>query len=324
MRPSGPSMTISGIVIPVQTRSSVSDTGGLAAPALTTRGAIAGAVIYRVTRQLYALPAPARHRAAAPVRRGSPTIYSDRDAVHLRDEIDATLARDPQPGRAWKWCSAIRVSRRCSIMGGELSLAAWLAYSPGRFVSHLGRVMTGIEIHPGASIGRAACPSITGWAVIEESTEIGDDCTLYDGVTSAARVEKDQQSQKRHPSIGNDVIIGAGRRCSARSWSAMVRGTAPPRWCSRRSRPARPRGRESGPPGRRRTIPGEDARSSSPTASIPTSRPGRAGFGRLLEEVTNLRARVEQLERTKEEVSGSDGTPALRLVAGSVGAERST
>ena len=76
-----------------------------------------------------------------------------------------------------------------------------------RFLSHLGRFLTGIEIHPGATIGRRFFIDHGMGVVIGETAEIGDDCTLYHGVTlGGVKWEK----TKRHPTLGRRVVIGAG------------------------------------------------------------------------------------------------------------------
>jgi serine O-acetyltransferase len=82
---------------------------------------------------------------------------------------------------------------------GEKSIA--------RFISHIGRAITGIEIHPGATIGRRFFIDHGMGVVIGETTEIGNDVLLYQGVVlGGTSLEK----KKRHPTIGNDVVIGAG------------------------------------------------------------------------------------------------------------------
>jgi serine O-acetyltransferase len=76
-----------------------------------------------------------------------------------------------------------------------------------RFLSHINRFLTGIEIHPGASIGRRFFIDHGMGVVIGETTEIGDDVLLYQGVIlGGISLEK----KKRHPTIGNGVVIGAG------------------------------------------------------------------------------------------------------------------
>src|SRR5436305_15291501 len=80
-----------------------------------------------------------------------------------------------------------------------------------RFLSQFARWLTGIEIHPGAKIGRRLFIDHGMGVVIGETAEIGDDCTLYHGVTlGGTRPSREQGGQKRHPTIGNDVIVGSG------------------------------------------------------------------------------------------------------------------
>ena len=77
----------------------------------------------------------------------------------------------------------------------------------GRFLSQLSRFATGIEIHPGASIGRRFFIDHGMGVVIGETAEIGDDVLLYQGVVLGGTT---LAKKKRHPSISNDVVIGAG------------------------------------------------------------------------------------------------------------------
>jgi len=82
-------------------------------------------------------------------------------------------------------------------------------YFLGRLISHLGRFLTGIEIHPGAKIGHGFFIDHGMGVVIGETAEIGDNCTLYHGVplggTSWAK-------EKRHPTLGDNVVIGSGAK----------------------------------------------------------------------------------------------------------------
>jgi len=80
---------------------------------------------------------------------------------------------------------------------------------PARFLSHLGRWMTGIEIHPGATIGRRVFIDHGMGVVIGETAEIGDDCTLYHGVTLGGTT---WNKGKRHPTLARGVVIGAGAK----------------------------------------------------------------------------------------------------------------
>lgn len=79
----------------------------------------------------------------------------------------------------------------------------------GRFVSHVSRFLTGIEIHPGAVIGPGLFIDHGMGVVIGETTEIGENVTIYQGVTLGGTSLK---KKKRHPTIGNNVVIGAGAK----------------------------------------------------------------------------------------------------------------
>lgn len=81
----------------------------------------------------------------------------------------------------------------------------WLA----RFFSHISRWLTGIEIHPGAKIGRRMFIDHGMGVVIGQTAEIGDDCTLYHGVTLGGT---SWQKGKRHPTLENGVVVGAGAK----------------------------------------------------------------------------------------------------------------
>ncbi len=82
-------------------------------------------------------------------------------------------------------------------------------YFLGRFTSHMGRALTGIEIHPGAVIGKAFFIDHGMGVVVGETSEIGDNVTLYHGVTLGGTT---WQKGKRHPTIGNNVVVGAGAK----------------------------------------------------------------------------------------------------------------
>src|SRR5437763_12068996 len=132
---------------------------------------------------------------------------------NLRDEIDATLARDPAARSrlevvlCYPGFHALLYHR----FAHWLWRRGWLL--AGRFVSHIGRILTGIEIHPGARIGRRLFIDHGMGVVIGETAEVGDDCTLYNGVTlGGTRPAREQGGQKRHPTLGNDVIVGSGAR----------------------------------------------------------------------------------------------------------------
>ena len=128
---------------------------------------------------------------------------------NLRDTISAYKASDP----------AARSSLEIFILypGVHATINHWLAHwlwrkklrFLGRLVSQWSRFWTGIEIHPGAKIGKRLVIDHGMGIVIGETTEIGDDVLLYQGVTLGGT---GKDTGKRHPTIGNKVLIGAGAK----------------------------------------------------------------------------------------------------------------
>jgi serine O-acetyltransferase len=127
----------------------------------------------------------------------------------LREEIAVVFERDPAARTRWEVITcypgfhALLFHRLAHGIWG-LGLK-WLA----RFVSHVSRWLTGIEIHPGATIGRRFFIDHGMGVVIGETAEIGDDCTLYHGVTLGGT---SWNKGKRHPTLGNGVVVGAGAK----------------------------------------------------------------------------------------------------------------
>jgi serine O-acetyltransferase len=127
---------------------------------------------------------------------------------NLREEIDATLARDPAARSRLEvvLCYPGFHALVYHCLAHWLWQRGWLL--AGRFVSHLGRMLTGIEIHPGARIGKRVFIDHGMGVVIGETAEVGDDVTLYQGVTLGGTSLT--RGAKRHPTIGNGVIISSG------------------------------------------------------------------------------------------------------------------
>lgn len=128
---------------------------------------------------------------------------------HLREDIAVVFERDPAARSTWEILTTYPgvhalIIHRFSHWLWKIGLK-WLA----RFSSHLGRWLTGIEIHPGASIGRRVFIDHGMGVVIGETAEIGDDSTLYHGVTLGGTTWK---KGKRHPTLGKGVVIGAGAK----------------------------------------------------------------------------------------------------------------
>ncbi len=129
--------------------------------------------------------------------------------TRLREDIAVVFERDPAARTTWEVLTCYPGLHATVIHRLSHGLwntgCRWLA----RFVSHLGRWLTGIEIHPGATIGRRFFIDHGMGVVIGETSEIGDDCTLYHGVTLGGT---SWNKGKRHPTLKNNVVIGAGAK----------------------------------------------------------------------------------------------------------------
>lgn len=131
----------------------------------------------------------------------------------FKEDIETILARDPA-ARSWfevltcyPGLHALWLHRlNHALWLGQLSPFRWLA----RFLAMLTRWLTGIEIHPGARIGRRVFIDHGHGVVIGETAEIGDDCTIYQGVTLGGTSLV--KGQKRHPTLGVGVVVGAGAK----------------------------------------------------------------------------------------------------------------
>jgi len=126
----------------------------------------------------------------------------------LRENIACILDRDPAARSKLEVITCYPGFHAMVVHGvaHRLWMAQW--FWLGRFISHLGRILTGIEIHPGATIGRRVFIDHGFGVVIGETAEIGDDCTIYQGVTlGGTRLYK---GAKRHPTLGKGVVVGAG------------------------------------------------------------------------------------------------------------------
>ncbi len=125
----------------------------------------------------------------------------------LFKEIDSYVDRDPALRSRWD----VIVSYPGFHALTCYKISSWLwrrkFYTLGRFVSHLGRVFSGIEIHPGAKIGERLFIDHGMGVVIGETAEIGDDVTLYQGVTLGGT---SLAKGKRHPTLEDGVIVGSG------------------------------------------------------------------------------------------------------------------
>jgi serine O-acetyltransferase len=127
----------------------------------------------------------------------------------FREDIDTVMARDPAARSRFE--VALCYPGLHALVFHRMAHAAWGKgwRLLGRFLSHIGRLLTGIEIHPGAMIGRRVFIDHGMGVVIGETSEVGDDVTLYQGVTlGGTSLEKG----KRHPTLQEGVIVGAGAK----------------------------------------------------------------------------------------------------------------
>ena len=188
-------------------------------------------------------------------------------------------------------------------------LASWLWNRRwrllGRLVSHMGRFLTGIEIHPAARIGKRFFVDHGMGVVVGETAEIGDDVTLYHDVTlggvSPAVDSENQREQKRHPTLSDGVIVGSGAQIlgpitvgkGARVGANSVVTKDVPEAVTVVGVPARaivqPATRD----------PEVFAPYGTPLGDIPD--PVARAMDGLMDQVTLLKARVEELEKSHSE-----------------------
>jgi serine O-acetyltransferase len=239
----------------------------------------------------------------------------------LRDEVDGMMARDP--------AARSRLEVVLCYPGFQVlvtyRLANWLWRHgfrlPARFISHLGRVLTGIEIHPGAQIGRNLFIDHGMGVVIGETSQIGDNVTLYHGVTlggvSPSEDSDSQREQKRHPTLCDGVIVGSGAQVlgpvrigeNARIGANAVVAKDVGACQTMVGIPAKPVQVHSTPASEEKFV-----AYGTPTGELPD--PVARAIDGLLQEVHGLRARVNELESQAEaqqqRVSGVEdqGEPA--------------
>ncbi len=145
----------------------------------------------------------------------------------LREDIQSVFHRDPAARNAFEVLTcypgmhAIWIHRLSGALWGMGW--KWLA----RLVSNFGRWLTGIEIHPGAKVGRRFFIDHGMGIVIGETAEIGDDVTLYQGVTLGGT---SWNKGKRHPTLEDGVVVGLAPRCWDRSRSGPGPRSVPMPW----------------------------------------------------------------------------------------------
>lgn len=129
--------------------------------------------------------------------------------ARIREDIQCVFARDPAAQSIFEVVTTYPGFHAVLIHRFSHWLWRHGLRWPARYASFLGRWLTGIEIHPGAEIGRRFFIDHGMGVVIGETAIIGDDCTLYHGVTLGGT---SWNKGKRHPTLGNGVVIGAGAK----------------------------------------------------------------------------------------------------------------
>ncbi len=144
----------------------------------------------------------------SPEQTGRPLWRRVRDG--LIEDLDAAVARDPAATSRLQM--AVVSPGLHAIWGHRVAHSMWQREElrlPARVLSNVMRATTGVEIHPGATIGRRFFIDHGMGVVIGETSEIGDDVMLYNGINLGGRT---LEKGKRHPTIGNGVTIGAGAK----------------------------------------------------------------------------------------------------------------
>ncbi|MFM0036603.1 serine O-acetyltransferase [Paraburkholderia strydomiana] len=130
--------------------------------------------------------------------------------TRLREDIATIRERDPAARSAWEVLTCYPGLH--ALVLHRLAHACWQAKRRwlARFISQMARFMTGIEVHPGATLGRRVFIDHGMGVVIGETAQIGDDCTIYQGVTLGGTSLT--RGAKRHPTLERGVIVGAGAK----------------------------------------------------------------------------------------------------------------
>jgi serine O-acetyltransferase len=127
----------------------------------------------------------------------------------LLEDIRCVFDRDPAARSTWEVVTCYPGVHALIVHRLTHTLWGWGLKWPARFLSHLIRGLTGVEIHPGATIGRRVFIDHGMGVVIGETAHIGDDCTLYHGVTLGGTSWREG---KRHPTLEAGVVVGAGAK----------------------------------------------------------------------------------------------------------------
>jgi serine O-acetyltransferase len=226
------------------------------------------------------------------------------------DDIDSMMARDPAAKSRWDVVFSYPGFHALMVYRMAHRLWVWRLQFLGRLISQIGRWLTGIEIHPGAEIGRRLFIDHGMGVVIGETAILGDDVTLYQGVTLGGT---SLAGGKRHPTLENGVVVGAGAQVlgpltvgtGARIGANAVVLKDVPQEVTMVGIPARvvqPRPKPL--EGARAT---EFCAYGTPTADLPD--PVARAIDGLCDQVTSLQAQVKDLEVRLEEAEKRTSGP---------------
>lgn len=248
----------------------------------------------------------------------------------IQDDIDSIRARDPAARSRWEVLLCYPGFHALAVYRLAHALWRWRVYLLARLVSQFGRLITHIEIHPGARIGKRLFIDHGAGVVIGETTIIGDDVTLYQGVTLggiAPSVDSlSQVNVKRHPTLGNGVIVGSGAQIlgpievgdGARvGANAVVSRDVPPGVTAVGipAQPVMPRDRRTAS----RFVAYGTPLEGCPDPVHATIENLRAVVVRLQEQISGLEARLAEVENVGGTEAGDGGRRADSAPAASVG-----
>lgn len=229
---------------------------------------------------------------------------------NLIDDIDSMMARDPAARSRLDVVFSYPGFHAMMFYRLGHRLWRWRLYFLGRLVSHFGRWLTGIEIHPGAEIGRRLFIDHGMGVVIGETAVLGDDVTLYQGVTLGGT---SLAGGKRHPTLEDRVVVGAGAQvlgpvtlgAGARVGANAVVLKDVPGDVTMVGIPARMVQPRSQP--RNAAAAKEFCAYGTPSADLPD--PVARAIDGLCDQVTSLQAQVKDLERRLDEAEKSAAAP---------------
>jgi serine O-acetyltransferase len=232
--------------------------------------------------------------------------------ARLREDVQTIFERDPAARSVWEIALAYPGFHALLIY----RCANWLwrhgLRTPARFVSHVGRFLTGIEIHPGAKVGRRFFIDHGMAVVIGETAEIGDDVTIYQGVTLGGT---STQRGKRHPTLEDSVTVFTGAKVlgpitvgrHSRIGAGSVLVTSVPAHST-----------VVGVPGKVVKTGGKHTETGKPVIDLDSADlpdPVSRALGAVLEQIERLEKKVEKLSAQAED-RGERRTPELRRASG--------